>query len=428
MQATKSPSNIEQPYLQSEEVQDIIGHVPNWIIRWGITVIFGVFVIMVFVSWLVKYPDIINAKVLLTTSPAVTTISSRSSGTLVLLKKDNVRVETGDHIAYLLTNAMLEDVLKLENYIKALGEPGNVSNPGRLVLGELQQPYNDALSALENLDNYRKFQKTTVRVNQLKHQLAVHIRLRQILVEQVSLLKEEASLAHSRYAMDSALFAQKLSPPSEHIAAKMSYLQNVRGNRGIEMTIADEDVQLASLKSQIIELELNDQEQLATLTLAYTNALRLLTMRIEQWKTEKILTSPVIGTVAFLGFLENNMFIEPNKPLFSIIPEAGSIYAQAELPIAGSGKIKEGQRVNIRLENYPSEQFGILYGKVKEVSVLPSGDKYLAKIELPDGLKTSYNTKLPFKQHLKGETEIITEDLRLLERVFYQFRNLIQVN
>ncbi|HNC12780.1 MAG TPA: hypothetical protein PLF59_13475, partial [Cyclobacteriaceae bacterium] len=130
MQATKSPSNIEQPYLQSEEVQDIIGHVPSWIIRWGITVIFGVFVIMVFVSWLVRYPDIINAKVLLTTSPAVTTISSRSSGTLVLLKKDNVRVETGDHIAYLLTNAVLEDVLKLENYIKALGEPGNVSNPG----------------------------------------------------------------------------------------------------------------------------------------------------------------------------------------------------------------------------------------------------------------------------------------------------------
>jgi hypothetical protein len=49
----------------------------------------------------------------------------------------------------------------------------------------------------------------------------------------------------------------------------------------------------------------------------------------------------------------------------------------------------------------------------------------LVTVDLPEGLKTNLSQSLIFKQQLAGTTEIITEDLRLLERVFYQFRGLL---
>jgi hypothetical protein len=41
-------------------------------------------------------------------------------------------------------------------------------------------------------------------------------------------------------------------------------------------------------------------------------------------------------------------------------------------------------------------------------------------------MTTTYNKQLNFKPQLQGDTEIITEDLRLLERVFYQIKRLVR--
>ncbi|MBY0434766.1 MAG: hypothetical protein K2U26_11705, partial [Cyclobacteriaceae bacterium] len=56
--------------IRSEEVQEIISHMPGGLIRWGIGLIFFLFVILLGISWFVKYPDVIKAKVVVTTEPA----------------------------------------------------------------------------------------------------------------------------------------------------------------------------------------------------------------------------------------------------------------------------------------------------------------------------------------------------------------------
>ena len=57
---------IEQ--IRSDEVQEIISAVPSWMIRWGITLIFGLILMLVSLSWFIKYPDIIFGNAILTTS------------------------------------------------------------------------------------------------------------------------------------------------------------------------------------------------------------------------------------------------------------------------------------------------------------------------------------------------------------------------
>lgn len=413
--------------IKSEEFQEIVGETPKWIIRSGITVIFIVVIGFLFIAWFIRYPDVLNARVIITTSPAVVTLVSRSSGSLVLLKNENDDVEKGELIGYISSNTSLSDITELEKSL----ENWNFDSPNDIIerelsLGEILDPYLDYIYAAENLANFYVLNQVQIEKRQLKEQLNVHHRLQEIHGAQSLLSKEELTLVKQRYSMDSILFVNGYIPLSEHITSKLSYLQNLQSQKDAELAEAGENIEIQNFRSKLSTLELQQLKDESKFRMDYANALRVLKMKITQWKSNYLITAPVEGKVAFQGFLENDMFIEAGKELFSILPKDGHIYGRVELPVVGSGKIKEGQAVNIKLDNYPAEQFGVLYGKVKEISLLPNKENYLAKIELDSGLNTSYKMELPFRQHLQGDTEIITEDLKLLERIFYQFKRLIQ--
>ncbi|EKF54161.1 putative HlyD-family transporter [Galbibacter marinus] len=78
------------------------------------------------------------------------------------------------------------------------------------------------------------------------------------------------------------------------------------------------------------------------------------------------------------------------------------------------------------LSNYPETEFGVLKGTVMNISQIPD-DKgnYIVDVSIPHELVTSYGKRITFKQEMLAQAEIITEDLRLLERLFYQFRVII---
>ena len=100
---------------------------------------------------------------------------------------------------------------------------------------------------------------------------------------------------------------------------------------------------------------------------------------------------------------------------------------KVKAPALNSGKIKIGQRVNIRLANFPDREFGVLEGKIQNISLVPDKDgNLLIDVALPNGLRTSYNKQIVFHQEMKGSAEIETEDLRLIERILYQFKSIFE--
>ena len=112
--------------------------------------------------------------------------------------------------------------------------------------------------------------------------------------------------------------------------------------------------------------------------------------------------------------------------MFVVAPEEESLpVGTALLPLQGSGKVKAGQRVNLRLNNYPDQEFGYVKGKVKSVSPLPTAEgMYVVDIALPDGLTTNCGKTLSLTREMKGSAEIITDDLRLLERLIMPLRKI----
>jgi hypothetical protein len=110
----------------------------------------------------------------------------------------------------------------------------------------------------------------------------------------------------------------------------------------------------------------------------------------------------------------------------TVVPEGlQSPIGKLALPLANSGKVKPDQTVYIRLDNYPYQEYGLLKGVVSTIAPVPRAAHYAMEVALPDGLVTSFGRRLEFRQEMQGQAGIVTEDLRLLERIFYQIRKLV---
>ena len=71
----------------------------------------------------------------------------------------------------------------------------------------------------------------------------------------------------------------------------------------------------------------------------------------------------------------------------------------------------------------------MIKAKIKNISLVPisteQGIFYTAEIELNDSvLTTNYNKSIPFSQNMIGTAEIITDDVRLLERFLNPLRSI----
>ena len=94
-------------------------------------------------------------------------------------------------------------------------------------------------------------------------------------------------------------------------------------------------------------------------------------------------------------------------------------------PSQDQGRVKPGQDVNIKFANFPYMEYGIVKGKIRNISLVASDNAYSVLVGLPGGLKTTYGNEVSFAQDMQGKAEIITDDARLLERIVNPVKSVI---
>lgn len=141
---------------------------------------------------------------------------------------------------------------------------------------------------------------------------------------------------------------------------------------------------------------------------------------VENWKQNFLIVAPIDGQVSLIQFWSAQQFINENEELLTIVPtsNSGKIIGKALLPLERSGKVKPSMRANIRLDGYPYQEFGSIQAIVKDISLVPQGETYQIELEVAGILITNYEKSIPFRQEMQGTANIITEDRRILERVF----------
>lgn len=412
---------------RSEEVQEIISRMPGWIISYGATLLFIILLGIFWMAWFIRYPDIIKANIIITTNPPPVTLVARSAGKLTLLKQENEKIAKGAIIAYIQSGASLNDVLTLENSINLNTNYQSIcllkNNSYRL--GELHSSLNELIRVAEALRIFYENDLVTKQIKSLESQIISYQKLSANLKRQQKLQQNELQLATEKFNMDSLLFIQQRITRQEYNAAVSVYLGFQRDFMSFNATLITNELQITQMKKQMDELKAAKLDKENQLLNDFSNKNKELLTAIETWKEKYLFTSPMEGKVAYLSFLETNQYIESGSSVFTIVPNTTALYGKVDLPISESGKVKENQRVNIMLDNYPYEQYGMLNGEVQSISLLPKEDVYKVTIRLPLGLQSTHNKTLPFHEQLQGQTEIITEDLRLSDRIFYQLRSLI---
>jgi len=59
---------------------------------------------------------------------------------------------------------------------------------------------------------------------------------------------------------------------------------------------------------------------------------------------------------------------------------------------------------------------------------IPNENSYQVEITLNNGMTSSYNKLLTFTPEMTGSAEIVTDDLRVMQRIFNQFNKLFDRN
>ena len=144
MPSTESANKLN---LRSEEVQEILTTPPIWIVRWGITLIFLFTLIICILSFTIKYPDFVTAKVIVTTQKPTQTVIARNSGQLngvFVLDRDTVT--QGQTLAVIENLANREDVSILKSITDTLQFDKDhfefpIEETTNLNLGDIQNAY-----------------------------------------------------------------------------------------------------------------------------------------------------------------------------------------------------------------------------------------------------------------------------------------------
>jgi multidrug resistance efflux pump len=419
--------------LRSEEVQEILAKVPNWMIRWGTILIFGIILLLLFISWFLKYPDVVTSDIVITTNIPPEKLVAKASGRIkAILISNNGHVEEGDQLAIIESSANYQDVFKLKkvigNYSLNTISKFPFNELKNLQLGDIESAFAVFQKDIEANRLNANLKPYEVQNNaQLSENIQINERLK-LLQQQRELNLQELNLLKTDMTRYTALKEKAVISEQEFELKKINYLQAEKNFKNLESSISQLRSSLIDNVKNTKGTQITGTKEAVVLDRNVTQSFFQLKKAIKDWELNYVLESSIDGSVTFLQVWTKNQTIVAGDNVFSIIPTTQKGYVgKLKAPALNSGKIKVGQKVNIRLANYPDREFGILKGQVKNISLIPDKDgNILLDVQLLNGLQTSYKKQIPFQQEMKGTAEIITKDLRLIERVFYQFRSLYQ--
>lgn len=419
--------------LRSEEVQEVLSDVPNWMIRWG-SLLFLILIFMVLgLSWLVKYPDIIASEAIITTDIPPQKEYARITGKIdTLFVEDRSTVVPNQPLAVLENSANYSDISFLKSIVDTLEINSEtfyfpLDDIPVLFLGEIDAPYalfeNSYIQYSLNKD-LQPFQNEVVAsrfsISELKRRLLN-------LENQKTLNASELTFRAKDLKRNERLYEKGVISAMEYENKQLEYLQAERNFKNMGISISQIKEAMATASSNLKGTVISSTREEMVLLKGVIQSYNQLKKAIDDWEMRYLLRSRMNGQVSYVNVWNVNQNVNQGDLVFTIVPTENSEYvARLKTPSRNSGKIKVGQNINISLENYPDTEFGTIQGKVKSISLIPDTEGfYVIEAQLPSKLITSYNEEIAFRQEMRGIAQIVTEDLRLTERFFYQFKELV---
>lgn len=435
---TEKKNNIKQKIdlldERSDQVKEILGRAPNWVIRSGISVVFVIVLVLILGASLISYNDIIAAQIVITSKNPPVYLKANSTGRLTnVFVEPGQKVVEGEVLAEIENTANFEDVMYLKEKmydfkpeINTIDSLGILFKP-YLDLGPMQIAYGEFLTQYQNYILFNTLSPTKQESAMIGEQLRRQKEFLNKQERQLDIFKQDLALSKNGYDRSQKLFDKGVISKAESENASRDFLSDKQQYEGFLSSISNTQIAIANFNNLLTksniqgsEFENSSRQQLEKTHQNLKNELLL-------WEQRFLLKTPISGKVTVFDIWNQYQNIEAGSTLFTVIPnDLEEIIGRVTLPIRNSGKVKVGQKVIVKLDNYPFEEWGSLQGTVATISEVPrQGEEtfYTLYIEL-DGLTSSYGKEIDFKQEMRGSAEIVLEELTVLQRIFYQLRRV----
>lgn len=203
---------------------------------------------------------------------------------------------------------------------------------------------------------------------------------------------------------------------------------------------------LARLESELAQTQalaqrdaLDAVKQLQQLQIEATNlqaSIRETQALIARSQTERgqtLLTAPVSGTVSALTVANVGEMLQPGQTLAEIAPSKAPLILSAWLPNEKAGLVAVGMPVNIKLDAFPYQDYGIVAGSVLTISPdsrphEQMGLVYRVEIALEKTEINHEGTAVPLRAGQTATAEIVVRRRRILSLILDPIRKLQKDN
>lgn len=186
---------------QDQQIDDLIGHAPGWLLHSGITIVALVAAILITLSALIKYPDKIVAEGIMSSgNPPIAHVTQVSGIIEKIFVVNGDLVKEGENLIYMKNNVNIADLESLKAFISRYKQTKKVPHflnyncPKSLQLGNLQNGYTQLQL------QYARFQQTLrqpgvfQQIKTLENEIEKTTELRAILQKEKEYSKEELEL------------------------------------------------------------------------------------------------------------------------------------------------------------------------------------------------------------------------------------------
>jgi HlyD family secretion protein len=422
---------LEEIETRSEEVQDLLGRVPSWITRNGIILVMALLLVLIVGSWFFKYPDIITAQVTVTSDNPPVHLLARVDGKLIAINvEDKGKVERGDLLAMLESPLNYNDLIELKKQLAMLApffkdfKPAKmIVLPQDLMLGEIQTQFADFSKKYRDYSLFVKRNYYPSKIKSQQKQLRLSKTGYKSQVSKKKVLEEDLKIAKRKYQRDSVLNKKGVLSLEDFEKSRRELLQKQLQYEEMLSSLSATELNMEQAGQMVAEAKNLSGMEESNLQLAVKEAYEVLLGAIEVWELNYLIKSPIRGEVNFSKFWSVNQNVFKGEAVFTVIPEGPNVLiGRVKLKMTGAGKVRVGQRVNLKFANYPYLEYGLVKGEVSRISSVPTNDYYALEVVLPGQLVSTYGKKFEFQQELQGTAEIITDDQRLLYRILNPLR------
>ncbi len=430
---------ISPPAQRTTEINDLIGNPPNWLLRSGIMMVAIVTGIILTGAYFFNYPDKLSGTGTLTSANPPIEIVSRATGYIdkIHVAEDEF-VNRGDAILY-ISNTTDQDQLEtlqkwIEKYerITYTKQYLNLEFEKGLQLGAVQGDYAGLQLRYNELQQTLKDGVVFQQIDNLSREIAKIKKLNISQQKEKGIYRSELALTDKDYKRNESLNSDGAISDLDLERAKTALLQKERQYEGMNNTIIQNDIRIEQLELEKLKLEEQRSNTIKDYQFAIAEVIARIRASVTNWTNTYTIEAPISGKITYAVNINEQKNLEQGEPIGYIIPvNANEKYVSAIYPTGNIGKIESGQKAILRFDAYPYKEFGSVIGRVESVSRVPTINKegvsvYEVKIPLEEIIITDYNDTIKYKPNMTIQTNIITEDKTVFERVFDQFLSLLR--